>query len=66
MSGVLDIKESIADSQKSSQIIGIIASLEKVLVDAEERGNPFLLGMLEKQHIRLRGLFDRIIVSFFV
>ncbi|KZT30718.1 hypothetical protein NEOLEDRAFT_1126325 [Neolentinus lepideus HHB14362 ss-1] len=41
------------------QIIGIIATLERFQAEAEERGNAFLLNLLEKQHARLKGLFDR-------
>ncbi|KDQ63382.1 hypothetical protein JAAARDRAFT_53605 [Jaapia argillacea MUCL 33604] len=41
------------------QIIGVIASLERFQADADERGNNFLLTMLEKQHTRLKALFDR-------
>jgi len=46
------------------QIIGIIACLERFLVDADEAGNVFLLHLLEKQRMRLKGLFDRHVVSF--
>ena len=45
------------------QIIGIIACLERFLVDANEAGNAFLLNLLEKQRMRLKGLFDRHVVS---
>jgi hypothetical protein len=45
------------------QIIGIIACLERFLVDADEAGNVFLLHLLEKQRMRLKGLFDRHVVS---
>lgn len=45
------------------QIIGIIACLERFLVDANETGNAFLLNLLEKQRMRLKGLFDRHVVS---
>ncbi|OBZ79929.1 Exocyst complex component 1 [Grifola frondosa] len=41
------------------QIVGMIACLERFLTDAEERGNAFLLSLLEKQHVRLKGLFER-------
>lgn len=33
--------------------------LERFLTDAEERGNVFWTNLLEKQHDRLKGLFDR-------
>jgi len=41
------------------QVVGIIVCLERFLADAEERGNPFLLNVLEKTHARLKGQFDR-------
>ena len=37
--------------------------LERFLLDAEEKGSPFLLALLEKQHSRLRISFDRHVVS---
>ncbi|KAI0048330.1 hypothetical protein FA95DRAFT_1490994 [Auriscalpium vulgare] len=41
------------------QVIGVTATLEKFLADADERGNTFLLTFLDKQHTRLKALFDR-------
>ncbi|KAG6818073.1 hypothetical protein H0H87_009228 [Tephrocybe sp. NHM501043] len=41
------------------EVIGIIVCLERFLVDAEDRGNQFLVTTLEKQHIRLKGIFER-------
>lgn len=46
----------------SRQIVGMIACLEKFLTEAEERGNAFFLGLLEKQHIRMKALFERNVV----
>ncbi|PSR88832.1 hypothetical protein PHLCEN_2v4981 [Hermanssonia centrifuga] len=40
-------------------IIGMVVCLERFLNDAEERGNAFFIGLLEKQHARLKGLFER-------
>ena len=37
--------------------------MEVGLAEAEERGNAFFLGLLEKQHVRMKGLFDRQVVS---
>lgn len=37
--------------------------LERFLTDAEERGNSFLINVLEKQHTRLKSLLDRRVVS---
>ena len=45
------------------QIVGIIVALERFIGEAEERGNAFVLGLLEKQHVRLKGLFERRVVS---
>jgi exocyst complex component 1 len=41
------------------QLIGITACLERFLGDADERGNAFLMNFLDKQHTRLKALFDR-------
>lgn len=40
----------------------MLASLEKFQSEAEERGNTFLLSALEKQHMRLKALFERRVV----
>lgn len=45
------------------EIVGMMVSLERSLIDAEEKGNPFVLNLLEKQHSRLKLIFDRHIVS---
>ena len=45
------------------QLVGVIACLERFLADADERGSTFFLQILEKQHLRLKGAFDRHIVS---
>lgn len=47
------------------EIFGVIVSIERFLGDADERGNQFLLNLLGKQHIRLKGIFDRHIVCTF-
>ncbi|KAI0688760.1 exocyst complex component Sec3-domain-containing protein [Cytidiella melzeri] len=41
------------------QVIGMIACVEKFLADAEERGNTFFHEVLDKQHSRMKGLFER-------
>ncbi|KAF8273874.1 exocyst complex component Sec3-domain-containing protein [Lactarius quietus] len=43
----------------SIQIIGVLATLERFLADADERGKAFLINFLDKQHTRLKGLFER-------
>jgi hypothetical protein len=48
------------------EIVGIMVSLERFLMDAEEKGNPFVLSFLEKQHFRLKLVFDRHIVSWWL
>ncbi|GLB35990.1 putative exocyst complex component SEC3 N-terminal PIP2 binding PH [Lyophyllum shimeji] len=50
-------------AKDSMEIIGMLACLERFLVDAEDRGNQFLLTMLEKQHTRLKGIFERHVVQ---
>ncbi|KAF7967554.1 hypothetical protein HWV62_33929 [Athelia sp. TMB] len=59
LTGELKIWLDNALAKDNSQIIGIIATLERFLVDADEAGNAFLLHILEKQRMRLKGLFDR-------
>ncbi|KAG6889916.1 hypothetical protein C0992_003620 [Termitomyces sp. T32_za158] len=41
------------------EVVGILACLECFLVDAQERANQFFVAMLEKQHVRLKGIFER-------
>ncbi|KAL4241693.1 SEC3 family protein [Abortiporus biennis] len=41
------------------ELVGVIGGLERFLTEAEERGNTFFYNILEKQHGRLRSLFDR-------
>ncbi|KAI0756800.1 exocyst complex component Sec3-domain-containing protein [Daedaleopsis nitida] len=48
-----------AISRDSLQVVGMLSSLEKFQSEAEERGNAFLLNALEKQHMRLKALFER-------
>ena len=48
---------------KDRQLVGVIVCLERFLAEADERGNNFFLQILEKQHLRLKGAFDRHIVS---
>jgi hypothetical protein len=40
-----------------------MAALERFLADAEERGKIFFINLLDKQHTRLKGLFERHVVS---
>ncbi|KAK0456627.1 exocyst complex component Sec3-domain-containing protein [Armillaria borealis] len=46
-------------AKDKAQIFGLIACLERFLADADDRGNNFFVGLLEKQHTRLKGLLDR-------
>ncbi|KAF8898913.1 exocyst complex component Sec3-domain-containing protein [Infundibulicybe gibba] len=41
------------------EVVGVLASLERFLAEAEERNNQFLVNMLGKQQNRLRSAFDR-------
>ncbi|KAI9461762.1 exocyst complex component Sec3-domain-containing protein [Boletus coccyginus] len=48
-----------AVARDSLQLVGVIACLECFLAEADERGNTFFVQILEKQHLRLKGVFDR-------
>ncbi|KAJ2986857.1 hypothetical protein NUW54_g9599 [Trametes sanguinea] len=48
-----------AMARDSVQVVGMLSSLERFQSDAEERGNAFFLSLLEKQHMRLKALFER-------
>jgi hypothetical protein len=54
--------DTLCPNRTLSQVIGITSALERFLIEAEERGNTFLLGLLEKQHVRLKALFNNHIV----
>jgi hypothetical protein len=54
--------DALRSNKALSQVIGITSALERFLIEAEERGNTFLLGLLEKQHVRLKALFNNHIV----
>lgn len=45
------------------EIVGIMVSFERFLIDAKEKSNLFVFS-LEKQHFRLKFVFDRHIVSW--
>jgi len=57
----LEVKSWIdnAIAKDSIQIIGILATLERFLAEADERGTAFFVNFLDKQHTRLKGLFER-------
>ncbi|TDL28196.1 hypothetical protein BD410DRAFT_350073 [Rickenella mellea] len=46
-------------SKDGLQITGILACVERAIADAEDRGNSFFVKLLDKQHQRLKALFDR-------
>ncbi|KAG1757754.1 exocyst complex component Sec3-domain-containing protein [Suillus lakei] len=48
-----------AIAKDTLQVVGVIVCLERFVADADERDNAFFLQMLEKQHTRLKGSFDR-------
>lgn len=54
---------NLTDRFTTRELVGILAFLERFLVEAEEKGNPFVMNLLEKQHTRLKIAFDRHIVS---
>jgi hypothetical protein len=45
------------------QVVGVMVCFERFLADADERNNTFFLQLLEKHHARLKGSFDRHVVS---
>ncbi|KAF9244541.1 exocyst complex component Sec3-domain-containing protein [Melanogaster broomeanus] len=48
-----------AIAKDTLQVVGVLVCLERFLADADERGNAFFLQILDKQHVRLKGTFDR-------
>ncbi|KAG2120700.1 exocyst complex component Sec3-domain-containing protein [Suillus discolor] len=48
-----------AIAKDTLQVVGVLVCLERFVADADERDNAFFLQMLEKQHTRLKGSFDR-------
>lgn len=48
-----------AIAKDTLQVVGVVVCLERFVADADERDNAFFLQMLEKQHTRLKGTFDR-------
>ncbi|KAJ6509372.1 exocyst complex component Sec3-domain-containing protein [Mycena vitilis] len=46
-------------AKDSMQVVGLLACIERFTAEADGRGNMFLLNALGKQHVRLKGLFDR-------
>ncbi|KAI0322704.1 exocyst complex component Sec3-domain-containing protein [Amylostereum chailletii] len=46
-------------AKDSLQVIGITACLERFLSEADERGTAFFINLLDKQHTRLKALFER-------
>ncbi|KAI6153692.1 exocyst complex component Sec3-domain-containing protein [Pisolithus tinctorius] len=49
----------IAIAKDTLQVVGVIVCLERFLDEAGESDNAFFLQMLDKQHLRLKGTFDR-------
>ncbi|KAF6766570.1 exocyst protein [Ephemerocybe angulata] len=41
------------------EIIGIIGTIERAIENAEQKNNPFFVNLLDKQHTRLKSMFDR-------
>ncbi|KAF9229108.1 hypothetical protein BS17DRAFT_771038 [Gyrodon lividus] len=56
-----DLKQWIdnAIAKDALQVVGVLVCLERFLADADERGSACLLQILDKQHLRLKGTFDR-------
>ncbi|KAE9408272.1 hypothetical protein BT96DRAFT_914199 [Gymnopus androsaceus JB14] len=49
----------VALAKDSMQLVGMIVTLERFLVDANERSDNILVSVLGKQHTRLKAQFDR-------
>ena len=46
------------------QIVGMVAGIERTMMDAEQLSNAeFMISVLDKQHQRLKALFERHVVS---
>jgi len=43
----------------SLHIVGMISTIEKMLVETEDHGNNFYLRLLDKQHSRMKAMFDQ-------
>jgi hypothetical protein len=43
-------------------VVGILASIEHFMSDADERDNAYLFTLVEKHQARLKGVFDRHVV----
>ena len=54
--------EETYKNRGSSEAIGVLVTLERFMSEADENMNQFLNGFLNKQHTRLKGVFDRHIV----
>ncbi|TEB38979.1 exocyst protein [Coprinellus micaceus] len=52
-----------AVAKDNIEIIGIIGTIERAIGDAEKKNNPFFLNLLDKQHTRLKSMFDRYIAG---
>ncbi|KAG6885399.1 hypothetical protein C0993_002132 [Termitomyces sp. T159_Od127] len=50
--------DSVLDKD-NLEVVGIIVCLERFLVDAQDRTNQFFVTILEKQHVRLKSIFER-------
>ncbi|KAL0951427.1 hypothetical protein HGRIS_008119 [Hohenbuehelia grisea] len=46
-------------TKDSMEVVGLLSCIERARVDANERGHAFMLSVLDKQHMRLKGQFDR-------
>jgi hypothetical protein len=47
------------------EVVGVLATIERFMMEADEKANLFLNGFLSKQHTRLKGVFDRHIVRIY-
>ncbi|KAJ2932691.1 hypothetical protein H1R20_g4427, partial [Candolleomyces eurysporus] len=45
------------------EVIGMLGTVERAIENAEQRNSPFFLNLLDKQHTRLKAMFDRYIAE---
>ncbi|KAF8498012.1 exocyst complex component Sec3-domain-containing protein [Gautieria morchelliformis] len=59
LAGEIKTWVDIALAKDSLQIVGTLVALESAMNESEDRGNNFWTKVLQKQHQRVRGLYDR-------
>ncbi|KAF8578441.1 hypothetical protein K439DRAFT_1638802 [Ramaria rubella] len=59
LAGELKAWIDIALAKDSLQIVGTLVALEGVMAESDDQGNTFWSKVLQKQHQRAKGLYDR-------